>query len=224
MGRKSATRKARRVVSHRDICSLRTRIRAWNTRGDVQIYTVTPRSRNKENKKKRRKEARKSAESAKTRKKIGRERARAIPTQPGKFKFFHNVLAAAKSRNAGRSRQGGGKRGGEISGRVKSRPLYVSGAIRGRVFSRDPHPPPRPTSRANSPPLRRNCPRGLLVSKTYKTTRARVRRRASALSPSRVSGPNDFFPRGKVGNPVEKIRTRPRPCPSNAGPGVISHH
>lgn len=28
---------------------------------------------------------------------------------------------------------------------------------------------------------------------------------------------------GKVGNPVEKIRTRPRPCPSNTS-RVISHH
>lgn len=154
------------------------------------------------------------------------KKKREIPIRPGELKFFRDVLAAARNRNAGCSRQGGGKRGDEIAGRAKSRPLYVSGAIRGLVFSRDPFRTLRPPSTSRSePPLNAAfSPRRLLVSKTYKTTTNQSETVAVRRTVARVSGPNDFFPRGKVGNPVEKIRTRPRPCPSNAGPGVISHH
>lgn len=155
-----------------------------------------------------------------------REKKSEIPIRPGGLKFFRDVLAAARNRNAGCSRQGGGKRGDEIAGRAKSRPLYVSGAIRGLVFSRDPFRTLRPPSISrNVTPLNAAfSPRRLLVSKTYKTTTNQSETVAVRRTVARVSGPNDFFPRGKVGNPVEKIRTRPRPCPSNAGPGVISHH
>lgn len=82
-----------------------------------------------------------------------------IPIRPGGLKFFRDVLAAARNRNAGCSRQGGGKRGDEIAGRAKSRPLYVSGAIRGLVFSRDPFRTLRPPSTSrNDPPQRSFLP------------------------------------------------------------------
>lgn len=133
--RKRTGRKARRII----FAFARTGILR------VATYKFTPLHRAQGTKRREKKERGKS-----------REKKSEIPIRPGGLKFFRDVLAAARNRNAGCSRQGGGKRGDEIAGRAKSRPLYVSGAIRGLVFSRDPFRTLRPPSTSRSDPPQRS--------------------------------------------------------------------
>lgn len=76
-GGREAGRKAQKSASHR----LRFRAYWYSTRGDVQIYTVTPRSRNKEKGKKERGE---KAEKKKSE----------IPIRPGELKFFSRRVSS----------------------------------------------------------------------------------------------------------------------------------